>query len=336
MTTTRRTVLTMIVLAATCWSPTTASAIPEFDLGDMNQDGNVDSVDAALFNLALANGAAYDAIWFPGYADTAGDLDQDGVFDTADIGPFSALFGFGLNGGGGGGASIFISSATTPGSVTQNETEIINISGGGSGSLGIWVMPSSGQNLHGIDLNLRVVEDGGNAIDITDATVLNPTITGAGGTKRWFDDGSISGVNVESNSSDLVTGMIGVTTTGTSTTGEGTGLDEANGADDPLFDAGSGAYLFAIVDYDIINPGDTADLFLQISDAGIADTVGSVTAVVFGSADSPLDASHLADRNIDSDTADATAAVPEPGALLLATLGLLALGFRNTRRGPSH
>ena len=76
------------------------------------------------------------------------------------------------------------------------------------------MIPDPHQKLLGIDLNLRVDETSGNAIDITGATVSNPTITGSGGAKRWFDDGVIIGVSVDSVSADLVTGMLGETTTG--------------------------------------------------------------------------------------------------------------------------
>jgi len=209
-----------------------------------------------------------------------------------------------------GATSIFISAETTPaGLTTQNETESIDISGGGTGlTLGIWALPVALQNLNGIDLNLVVVEGGGNAIDITGATVENPLITGAGGAKRWFDDGSISGAGIAAVAADLVTNLIGVTTTGTSAAGEGTGLDVANGANDPFFDSDTGAYLFATVTYDVINSGEgsAANLFLQIGSAGISDTTsGLVTSVIFGQSDPGLNAVNLVERGVSSLTADA-------------------------------
>ena len=200
---------------------------------------------------------------------------------------------------------FFISSQTSPGSVVQHETAMIDISGGGSGSLGIWAIPDASETLLGVDLNLRVQEDSGNTIDFTAATVLNPPI-GGGPTKRWFDDGSITGVGVDQIAANQITGMIGVTTTGTGTSGEGTGLDASNHSSDPAYDSGSGAYLFATVDYTVINSSVTASLFLQIGDGGVSDANGLVSSLIFGAADDPLDASSLDDRNVDSTIADAT------------------------------
>lgn len=201
--------------------------------------------------------------------------------------------------------SVFLSTETVPGGVVHNETAAVDISGGGNGTLGIWVVPEAAQRLDGIDLNLRIVETAGNAIDLTQATVANPTIAGSGGAKRWFDNGSFVGTGVDSVAADFIGGISGITTT-TGAPGEGTGLADANQANDPLFDAGSGAYLFATIDYAIVDTNATADLFLQISDAGITDSSGLMTAIVFGLADPALDASVLGDRNTDSLTADGT------------------------------
>jgi len=199
--------------------------------------------------------------------------------------------------------SFFISSATTPGSVSQQETEAINIGAGGNGSLGIWAIPDASQVLTAIDLNLRVEEGFGNTIDLTSVTVENPLI-GGGPIRRWFDNGVVSGVGVDSVAADLVTGMAGATTIGVGVPGEGTGLDWANGANDPLFDAGSGAYLFATVNYNVISTSDTSDLYLQIGDGAMADTSGLLGSVILGLADPPLDPSNVADRNVDSATQD--------------------------------
>ena len=89
MTTTRRTVLTLIVLSATCWSPTTARAVPM--LGDMDANGAVEPDDAPLFILALIDREAYDLVFPVVDADVIGDIDGSGLFDLGDIGPFSDL-----------------------------------------------------------------------------------------------------------------------------------------------------------------------------------------------------------------------------------------------------
>jgi hypothetical protein len=60
--------------------------------GDMNDDGVVDLADVAPFILALTNRGQYEAK-FPGVlADVRGDIDSSGLFDVGDIGSFSQLF----------------------------------------------------------------------------------------------------------------------------------------------------------------------------------------------------------------------------------------------------
>ena len=199
--------------------------------------------------------------------------------------------------------TVFLSPSTTPGSVVHGESAAIDILPGGSGSLGIWAIPDASQVLTGIDLNLRIEEGFGNSIDFTSVTVENPLISG-GPARRWFDNGTVSGVGVDSIAVDLVTGMAGATTVGTGTPGEGTGLDWANGANDPLYDATTGAYLFATVNYNVLSTSDTSDLYLQIGDGALADTGGLLSSVILGLADPPLDPSNVADRNVDSATQD--------------------------------
>jgi len=124
--------------------------------------------------------------------------------------------------------------------------------------------------------------------------------------------------------------MIGATTIGTGASGEGTGIDDIDSESDQLFDVGTGAYLFATIDYDFFDIGASAELFLQISDAGIGDNAtGLANSVVFGLADPPLDSANLGHRNIDSATADAnTGAVPEPTSLAILLVGLAGLALR--------
>ena len=202
-------------------------------------------------------------------------------------------------------ASIFLGDTTSP---SHDETYSIDTSSAGSFSLGIWVVPDTGQTLNGLDLNLRVEDTvGTGAIDLTGATVHNPANASS---QRWFDG---NGTGVDSVAASLITGMIGATTTGTGAAGEGTGIDDTNSETDPGFDGATGAYLFATIDYDVTTANDEANLWLQISDAGIGDTTGLDTAVLFGLADATLDASDLGDRNVDqqapgNDIADAAGA----------------------------
>ena len=199
---------------------------------------------------------------------------------------------------------IYLSNTTATGSaVTQNETEAFDISVGGTKSLAIWIKDIS-TILTGVDLNLLIHNDVGNAIDFTGATVNNPTV---GATKRWFDDGNIIGVGVDLVSGDEIH-LIGSTTdTGLPGIGEGTGLGVAADPDDDGADA---AFLFATVDYTIVDVGGSADFFLQIGDEGISDTNGLVTSVVFGLVDPALDASVLGERNLNSATREGIAGSP--------------------------
>ena len=205
------------------------------------------------------------------------------------------------------GTTIFISHTTSP---THLETHTVDISAGPSGELGIWVIPDMSQNLNLIDLNLRIAEQPGvNAIDFSGATVWNPPIDGAGGAKRWFDDNVTTGVGIDSvTDNNLITGMIGDTIGGL---GAGTGLSDANGPNDPLYDVSTGAYLFATVYYDVVNSSEMADLYLQIGDDRIENNGVWVDSVEFGLIDPLLNAGQLHDLNVDSATEDAaTSSVP--------------------------
>ena len=69
-----------------------AGAVPVV-LGDMNGDFNVTVADVGLFVQALTDRPAYNAHLFPVNPDINGDVNQDGTFDTGDLGPLSALLG---------------------------------------------------------------------------------------------------------------------------------------------------------------------------------------------------------------------------------------------------
>ena len=89
MTTMQRTILTMIVLSAAFWSPTTARAAVLF--GDMDGNCLLEPEDVPLFILALTDRVAYDLVFPFVDADVIGDIDGSGTFDLGDIGPFSDL-----------------------------------------------------------------------------------------------------------------------------------------------------------------------------------------------------------------------------------------------------
>ncbi len=197
--------------------------------------------------------------------------------------------------------SIFLGDTTSP---SHDETYEIDTSSVGSFQLGIWVVPDTGQTLNGVDLNLRVEDTSGTgAIDLTGATVHNPV---SGVTEqRWFD---VIGTGVDSVTADLITGMIGATTIGTGHLDEGLGMDDTNSGSETgtgaAVDLGGGtwAYLFATVDYNVTVANDEANLWLQISDAGIG--VENLLkpldeSVIFGDNDGDLNSSVLAQRNDD-------------------------------------
>ncbi len=62
----------------------------EYVLGDMNGDGVVDAFDVSLFELALADPAAY-TLETGLSADIIGDISGDGVLNAFDVGPFEML-----------------------------------------------------------------------------------------------------------------------------------------------------------------------------------------------------------------------------------------------------
>ena len=71
----------------------TGNAFVGFDLlGDMNDDGTVDSNDVPLFVQAIVDRSGYDANGFGVDADIRGDVNQDGMFDHGDLAGFNALF----------------------------------------------------------------------------------------------------------------------------------------------------------------------------------------------------------------------------------------------------
>jgi len=320
----------------------TSNASAEPLLGDMNGDGLVDNDDVPFFTQALSDRNSFEVAFPAVDADLNGDFDSNGLLDMGDVGAFSA-------------AVAGIGASSVPSPVTASDVQIflspfvtinnsvtvgvpeIDVSSGGSGQLGLWIIPGSGAPLSGVDLNLIVENDLSNTIDFTGATINNPSF---GGTQRWFDDSNgtgIVGTRVSLiDDSNFTVGdemrLRGVTTLGISAPGVGLGLGASGDPDDDL--SGT-SYLFAVIDFDILDTAGMSDLYLQIGDKGIADTNGLVTSVILGDSDDPpLDASDLGDRNMDSATADALlVGVPEPAtAVLMISTGLITCGLG--RIGP--
>ena len=62
-------------------------------LGDLNEDGTVNSFDADLFIQALVDCKAFEAANPTVNAHLVGDVNEDGMFNLGDVDPFSALLG---------------------------------------------------------------------------------------------------------------------------------------------------------------------------------------------------------------------------------------------------
>ena len=144
------------------------------------------------------------------------------------------------------GVTIFLSEDTTAGSLVVEVPEIDTTAAIAGGSLGIWVIPGAGDEavLNGISLDL-----GSDAIEfdfLGTSAVGNPTV-GGGSDIRWFSE-TVPGHHIETVTDQALTNIIGVAVDAGQGTGqEGEGLGTGGGT--TVFDAGTGAYLFATIDY---------------------------------------------------------------------------------------
>ena len=76
--------------AGTASSHDPGDALTSGIVGDMNHDGVINTADVSLFVLALTNPGQYEADF--GVSPTlVGDINQDGAFNTADVSAFVAL-----------------------------------------------------------------------------------------------------------------------------------------------------------------------------------------------------------------------------------------------------
>ncbi len=220
-------------------------------------------------------------------------------------------------------AQAFLSDArtSTSGGPPENPVLVHNTPNE-SGSLYVWMEPDAAETLIGVDLVAAAATPG--VVQFTDATVLNPAVTVPGlglELPRWEHTGGrlieeypVSGLSF--NGFNVM---------------KGTGLTAATTADD------SGAVLFARVDYEVLGEGAT-DVYLMIGDKGISPKGRSSVEieVLFGADETGVPLNGEYDRMSRSLVADATivvtgsgfVVVPEPCALVLALVGVIAILFR--------
>lgn len=189
---------------------------------------------------------------------------------------------------------IFLSEILTTGSGVAVGNPAVDISSGGSGTLGIWVKTDLAQIIEGIDLDLTSDTVGVIDLSVTGATVPNPNITTSN--LRWH---STAGTSNGTAAADSITGMIGVSVPVPAAPGVGAGMDQANGTDDALYDAAADAFLFATVDYSILNSAGSTNLTLSTGTEGISDISGLISGITFGTA--ALDGTTILETDFDLD-----------------------------------
>ncbi len=167
------------------------------------------------------------------------------------------------------GVTIFLSEETTAGSVVVEEPVIDTTAAIAGGTLGVWVIPGTGDEsvLNGISLDL-----GSDAVEfdfLGTSAVLNPTVTGG---SRWFDD-AVDGFNIETITDQALTNIIGLALDA----GQGgiTGQGLGTGGGTSIFDAGTGAYLYATIDYNAEMDA-TGALTLSEGASGIIDSLDAL------------------------------------------------------------
>lgn len=151
----------------------------------------------------------------------------------------------------------------------------------GGGSFHIWVQPDS--LLTGISLDAQLT---GSAVRFTGSTVYNPAV---GGDTRWLPDlircGTVTdtcGTVTDTKASRIEGGAL------LPLTGFGTGIGPATSGSDPLYET-NGGFLFATVDFAVLNPAETACISLSIGHNLMSDSMGLATDSIFlGVADGPV------------------------------------------------
>lgn len=164
--------------------------------------------------------------------------------------------------------TIFLSDMTT----VTNGVPDIDTTSADSGSLGIYVLTGAGDEaiLNGLSLN-ATSSDATFTFDVS-SQVFNPAVTAG---TRWFED-TVNGYNIETKTDLALTNIIGVALDAGQGSGEpGEGL----GAAGDVADLGTGAYLFAQIDYSWLANA-TGTLDLTVSTNGVIDSADAVVGTV--------------------------------------------------------
>ena len=144
----------------------------------------------------------------------------------------------------------------------------------GGGSFHIWVQPDT--QFTGISLDLQLI---GSAVRFTGSTVHNPSVESD---TRWLPSLIRNGTVTDMQVSRIEGGAL------VPLTGVGTGIGPATGAGDPFYET-NGGFLFATVDFAVLNPAATATVSLSIGHNLLSDTSGLTMSPIFlGVADGPV------------------------------------------------
>lgn len=189
----------------------------------------------------------------------------------------------------------------------------ISILGGGTGRLNVWA--DTTDLLSGVSLNL--VETGG-AINFTGSAVLQGASVGG---NRWSfkTDGSAA---VDGSA---VTSLDGGAFIGLGAAGIGPSTQGADFAYKP----GAG-FLFATVDYEVVNPAGTSQLFLEIGGNTVGVPEEDPSPIRFGGPNGEAMLNVAGTRS--SAAVGTLVGIPEPSTFALAGLALLGFIGYNRRK----
>jgi len=142
------------------------------------------------------------------------------------------------------------------------------------GSFHIWVQPDA--LLTGISLD---VDKSGSAIRFTGSTIYNPSV---GADTRWLPglirDGSVTDAEVSRVEGGALAPLVGY----------GTGIGPTTSSSDPYYES-TGGFLFATIDFAVIDVDETSTASLSIGHNLISDSSGLASASInLGPTDGPV------------------------------------------------
>ncbi|QDS99442.1 hypothetical protein HG15A2_27650 [Adhaeretor mobilis] len=142
------------------------------------------------------------------------------------------------------------------------------------GSFHIWVEPDA--LLTGISLD---VDKSGSAIRFTGSTIYNPSV---GADTRWLPglirDGSVTDAEVSRIEGGALAPLVGF----------GTGIGPTTSSSDPFYES-TGGFLFATIDFTVIDPDETSTASLSIGHNLMSDSSGLASESIYlGPSDGPV------------------------------------------------